>query len=522
MSVIRRSNVDKRIWQEWLELCNRIEQSTVVAVQETDDEKEIRKKKLTKNFVKFARYYFPHYIDADFGWFHKKAAKLIERDPNIFAILEWPREHAKSVFINVMMAMYLYARGELTGMVVVSANQEKAITLLADIQAEFKSNQRWKNDYGELARMGDWREGAFSTVDGMGFWAFGRGQSPRGIRKAAKRPNYAVIDDIDDKIIVINQDRVRKIRDWIIEDLYGALSIKGGSRLIVAGNRIHRESILAHMVGDVEQGDPKRPGITHLKVYAFENPKTHRKSDEIHGKPAWKERYTKKMLLDKMVRMGYRSSRREYFHEHHEEGFIFQNEWFTWIRPLNFENYDDLNVYCDPSFKHTKSSDYKAIILQGRRGNYIDVLDVWIRKTTIAAMVRAFYDLYDKLGSHARYFMEANMLQDLLLDEFDAEGKARGYDIPLRPDKRTKPNKVIRIENLSPFYERGLIRFNERIRKSPDTQLFIQQLLGFPYGHDDGPDAQEGGIYYLQRGGRRSNFKSRAGRFKFKNSKWTT
>jgi predicted phage terminase large subunit-like protein len=408
--------------------------------------------------------------------------------------------------------MFLYARGELTGMVIASANEDKAVTLLSDIQAQFEANQLWRNDYRDKVCLGDWQAGNFATNDGVGFWAFGRGQSPRGIRKLANRPNYAVVDDIDDKVIVRNDQRVRDAVDWVMEDLYGALSING-ARLIVAGNRIHQKSILANIVGDVEPTDPKRAGITHIKVYAFET-KAHKKASPENGVPAWKERYTAKALQEKMERMGYRSSRREFFHEHIEEGLVFKNEWIQWRKPLRITAYTDIEVYCDPSFKNTKGSDYKAIVVVGKAGTRIDVLRAWVRQASITSMVAVFYDLHDELESYARYSIEANFLQDLLLDEFDVMAGVRGYSVPIRGDKRSKPDKYTRIENLSPLFERGLIAFNEEERSNPDMQTLVQQILAFPFGHDDAPDALEGAVFQLQSRDRSTNFRPRTGGYK--------
>lgn len=503
---------DKRAYQDWVDLCDRIRSATAFEDNESELQRQNRMTRLRSNFAAFCQYYFPNLLTDPFGWFHIKAAKAITDDPNIFCILEWPREHAKSVFADILLPMFLYARGELTGMVIASANEDKAVTLLSDIQAQFEANQRWRSDYRDKVSLGDWQAGNFSTNDGVGFWAFGRGQSPRGIRKMANRPNYAVVDDIDDKVIVRNDQRVREAVDWVMEDLYGALSING-ARLVIAGNRIHQKSILAHLVGDVEPTDPKRAGITHIKVFAFEDKKHHKASPE-NGTPAWKERYTAAALMEKMERMGYRSSRREFFHEHIEEGLVFRNEWIAWRKPLPFSHYTDIEVYCDPSFKNTKMSDYKAIVMVGKAGTRIDVLRAWVRQASIASMVAVFYDLYDEFGSHARYSMEANFLQDLLMDEFSTTAEARGYSVPVRADKRSKPDKYTRIENLSPLFERGVIGFNENERSNPDMQTLVQQILAFPFGHDDAPDALEGGVFLLQSRDRSTNFRPRTGRYK--------
>jgi len=514
---MRQSKADLRAYEEWLKTCEQIRKATAHSLQESDKSKEARKARLRTNFQEFCRYYFPHYMDSDFGWFHKKAARDIYNDHRIFAILEWPREHAKSVFGNIMLPLFLYVNGELDGMVTVSANQDKAITLLSDIQAEFKANHRFIHDYGERAKMGDWRDGQFATTDGIGFWAFGRGQSPRGIRKGAKRPNYGVIDDIDDKIIVRNRQRVRDAVDWILEDLYGAMSIKG-ARIVVLGNRIHKYSILAHLVGDLEPEDKPHPDRYHLKVYALED-KRHRKSNLLKGRPAWIERFTIAELEDKINKMGVLAAGREYFHEHHQEGHVFRHEWIEYVKPLHYKKYDSLISYCDPSFRGSKDNDYKAMVLIGKKGIKIHILDLWIRQATVSSMVKTHYDWYDRHENFARYYMEANAMQDSLLDEFAVEAELRDYHMPIRGDKRAKPNKIERIENLQPLFERGLIGVSEKLRGLPDTQTFLDQLLGFPYGHDDGPDALEGGVYYVQRTTRSQHFQPRMGKYRRKTAR---
>lgn len=458
--------------------------------------------RLKGSFTDFCEYYFPQFCQSPFGWFHKRAAKAIIADPTIFAVLEWPRAHSKSVFSDVMMPMYLKAIGELNGVIIVSNNQAKAIGLLIDIQVQLEGNARYIADFGEQASYGDWSEGSFSTQDGIGFWAFGRGQSPRGTRKAEKRPDYIVVDDIDDKDIVRNQDRVIEAVNWVREDLFGCFDLIRG-RFIIAGNRIHRASILAHLVGDVEEGDIVNPEIFHLKVFALENPKTHKEDQSIDGVPAWKERFTRAMLEKAWAKIGYISSQREYFHKHIETGRIFKSDWINFAPMPNLSMYSHIVTYNDPSFKDTKKNDYKAIVAVGRVGKYYDVLDMWVRQATTGAMVKAHYDMAKELelqgASLVSHFMESNFIQDLILEDYVTESITRGYMLNVRGDDRKKPDKYGRIEALTPLFERTVIRFNEAIRNTVDFRNFKDQLIGFPAAHDDGPDALEGGIWQINR-----------------------
>lgn len=506
---------EQREYEEWLK-----EMQETVRLQPIQQETEGQRKKrisgLLKNFEKFCRYYFEDFMDADFAWFHKKSVKMVEDNENIMLVNEWPREHAKSVIWDVFVPMYLKARGELTGVVLASANEDKADGLLADLQEQLMFNQRYIADFGPQYKSGKWDTGHFVTNDGIGFWAFGRGQSPRGVREAALRPNLIIVDDIDDAEICKNEKRVQDATDWVLGDLYGCAPTKG-SRFIVIGNRIHKRSILAHIVGDVEDGDPKKETITHLKVYALENPHTHEMDLSEKGVPAWKERYTRGQILTKMENMGRRLALRELFHQHIVIGRIFREEHLPWVDLPPIQNCEKLVTYCDPSYKETKKNDFKAIALIGKNGKYFDIYKVFCRQCTTPEMVRGHYDLAEEVPENkiCPHWMEANFIQDIHLKKYDEESEIRGYSIKIRGDKRKKPDKTERIEDLSAYAERGLIRFNRAEKYSPDMQELRNQFLGFPDAeHDDGPDAVEGGIYKLNKPSIEKKTKARTGKYR--------
>lgn len=501
MSLERRLSRKEQVeYEQWLaEMAETVRVKPIA--DESPQDKQKRIAKLKKDFSAFCHYYFPDYMDAEFGWFHKKAVKQIVKSENIMFVGEWPREHAKSVVMDIFLPLFLKANNMLTGVVLASANEDKADGLLADLQEQLMFNERFIADYGPQYKSGKWDSGHFVTNDGIGFWAFGRGQSPRGVREAALRPNLIIVDDIDDAEICKNEKRVEEATDWILGDLYGCAPTKA-SRFVMIGNRIHKRSILAHVVGDVEDGDPVKDTITHMKVYALENPKTHKMDLSEKGVPAWKERYTRKQILTKMGNMGRRLALRELFHQHIVIGRIFQEEHLPWCELPPIQNCDKLVTYCDPSWKETKKNDFKAIVLVGMNGRYFDIYDCFVRQCTTPEMVRGHYALADNIPQNkvCRHYMEANFMQDIHLKKYDDEAESRGYSIAIRGDYRKKPDKVDRIENLSSYAERGLLRFNQAMRHSPDMQELRQQFLGFPdYPHDDGPDAVEGAVYKLNK-----------------------
>jgi predicted phage terminase large subunit-like protein len=495
MSNLKASRKALEEWKAYEQLCQDIHDNTPIDTNESADEKAKRIAKLKGNFSEFCKYYFPNYTTAEFGWFHLKAIRWIVKNKEGWLGLEWPRAHAKSIFADLLVPMYLLANDWLKGMVIASANEDAAKKLLSDVQAELSSNQRFNADFGSQQCLGKWTDGQFATSKGIGFWAFGRGQKPRGIHEGHRRPNYFVVDDIDDDEIVHNPDRVAKAVDWVIGGLFGASDPAFPSLKVIVQNRWHGQGIFAHLMGDITAKTPLRKTVYRIKVYATEDKNHNMLEIDAGGKPAWKERYTNELLKKVFDPWGPRLTLREFYHQHIVEGKIFKAEWISYTKALKPRDYDKLVTYCDPSFGDSKKNDYKAIVLVGVKDTRYHILKVWLRQASVTAMAAAHYDIHEATKeATCNHYMESNFVQYLLLDEYEKEGLARGYQLRIRGDDQKKDKKEARIENLSPLFERGYIQFDERLKADEDTQLLIQQFMNFPTGHDDGPDAVEGAI----------------------------
>ncbi len=122
------SRIDAKAYQEWLELCTQISNATEISAKENDKQRDLRKDYLVNHHDEFVKYYFPHYCTSEAGWFQKNALKDAVNTEKLLAVWEWPREHAKSVYANIILPMLLYATGELTGMILVSNNQARLST----------------------------------------------------------------------------------------------------------------------------------------------------------------------------------------------------------------------------------------------------------------------------------------------------------------------------------------------------------------------------------------------------------
>lgn len=471
----------------WKQQCENIRRRTSVNPNEAEADRLKRIARARKDYAYFVSYYFPNYARCECAPFHLNAAKKIKEDKNIYAVFEWARGHAKSTHLGIFIPLWLKIQEPRTinVMVYVSKSEDAAITLLGDIQAELQYNQRYIQDFGKQKGSGSWADGEFITDDGFACFARGRGQSPRGLRYHEFRPDYIIVDDIDDDEMVNSEFRVRKGIRWVKEALFNTLD-GGRGRFILVGNRISNTSILADFA--------KNTAVYHSKVNVYDK----------NGNVSWAAKWSKEEIqrIEQMV--GYRAFQKEYNNNPITEGAVFRSDWIRYKQMLPLGKYDKLVLYIDPSWKSTTKNDYKAMKLWGSIGRELHCIKAFCRQCTVSEMVRWVYDLDQNKPQDAAilYYIEASFMQDTLLDEFAAEGDLRGYQLPLMPDRRKKPDKFQRIEAVSPLWERGMTYYNEELKDDPDMKAGIEQTLAFDRGssaNDDSPDADEGAIWMLQR-----------------------
>lgn len=366
-------------------------------------------------------------------------------------------------------------------MVLVAQNQDTAKRLLSDLQAELMENQRIIHDFGTRYNYGDWQEGEFTTKNGIKFLALGMGQSPRGLRNGAFRPDYIVCDDLDTAELSRNKTRVQDAVHWILEDLMGCFDV-GNARFILAGNLFSKNSINFLL--------SQNPAFTTLQVNALDE----------NQKPTWKPKYDFDYFEQIKKRIGTRAFLREYMNTPVETGKVFQPEWIVWKKlPPDFYQKAIIVIYCDPSY--SAKGDYKAIKVWAKYEQTFWLIDAYVRQTTLSDMVQKL-DAFHERYPNASIYMEEQFIQDYFMQEIKRYAKIKGYVLPLKRDKRNKPNKIQRIEAMSPLYENGYIFYHADKQNDPDFETSIEQWLLFGEGssaHEDSPDADEGAIFILNK-----------------------
>lgn len=473
------------LYKEWLRNHERIQRQASIKY-ETEAEKQARISRAKKDYAFFVKTYFGEVARVPCAKFQVDAAKQILNNRNAASAFIWARGHAKSTHLGVFIPLWLKIQDtrQFHTMLLVGKSEDAADRLLADLQQELAYNDDFIRDFGHQIKEGNWAEGEFATTDGYYFAALGRGQSPRGIKRNGRRPDYIVIDDIDDDEMVRNPKRVRELSDWVFSALFGTMEA-GRGRFIIVGNLIAKNSVLSNFI--------EKPSVFKSTVNILDK----------HGNPSWKENYAIEEVQRIRVLIGERNFQKEYMNNPLTEGAVFQKKHIIYGKMLPLAQYKQLICYTDPSFKNSSTADYKATMLVGKTpSGHFHLLKAFAAQTSVSEMVEWHYQILEYVNGRCPilFYMEANFMQDLMLDEFYKAGISRGEHVPIIGDKSPKGDKFARIEAMQPLFERGLVIFNEAEKNAPGMNVLEEQLLLFEKGsraHDDAPDALESAIRKL-------------------------
>ena len=524
----------KYSFKDFEEHCRRIAESTSMVPTETTREKEKRKAKLLSNYGLFFEYYLKFYCEGKDGtvtkcaWYQIYVAHMLLKFPIIFLILEWFRGSAKSIHADLGFPLWLWAHDELKCMVLLGQNETIACILLSDIQAQFEFNALLINDYGPQATIGTWEEGEFKTRNGAAFFARGMGQSTRGLRNGPHRPDYIVGDDLDTEELSRNPKRIKDAVNWLNDGVLGTVDI-GNQRFLLVNNGPFANSIMRSMVKEKLTGAFKMPIRQVMRscraagafLYQIKGKWHHLRVNAVDDEwqPTWPEKYTREYWKDFAADRSMRSWLREWQNTPIVEGGVFKPDWIQWKRMQPLKEYDRIINYVDPSAKD--HGDFKAVKMWGSYKTELHHIRAFLRQCSRADLVNRLYDDYEFVrdkGAILTTQIEGNFAQDeLLKDEIYSEGIRRRYQLPYTFDKRKKGDKFQRIESCSPHYEHRNVYWNEAERQSSDMIASEAQLLAIEQGSkapDDGPDADEGAIYFLMQKRRAGAFEPRGGSYK--------
>lgn len=506
---------DKQYLQAWEQFRDNINKATPIDLDETPADKKKRIKRLEGNFEEWCAFYFPTFYTAKPAPFHIAASKRILNNPEWYEVRSWSRELAKSAR-TMMEVLYLILTGQKHNVLLVSNSYDNAERLLLPYKVTLEANNRIINDYGVQQSLGNWEAGEFKTKQGKSFRALGAGQSPRGTRNDAIRPDVILIDDIDTDQDVKNSDIIVTRVSWIESALIPTRSISSPLLIIACGN------IIAEYCCITEMGDK-------ADIWEVINIR-----DE-HGSSTWPTKNTEEMIDRVLSTISYNAQQREYYNNPIIEGETFERVLYGKVPPI--ASCETVISYFDPSTSNkdkpkgkirgkgkASSASFKGGIIVGYKARKYYVYWIRLRQTNNKTFVKWLFEadefLSDNQVDPKLIWVENNSLQDphyqqVILPEIAKQAEDSGEDYPpVREDKRKKPEKFDRIEGtLQPEDQNGNLVFDVRLKSNPDMKTMEGQMLSVSPNAKmiDGPDMYEGAVWLIKNRKHRKKTKHRSG-----------
>jgi hypothetical protein len=482
---------DKLYLEQWNEFRDNTLKATPVDLTENIAQKAKRITYLEENPEEWFKYYFPNFYTAEPAPFHKKSTKLVLNNPEYYIVRSWSRELAKSAR-TMMEVLKLGLTGKKKNILLVSASYNDAERLLLPYKTILECNNRIINDYGTQESISNWEAGEFITRKGISFRAIGAGQSPRGTRNDASRPDVILIDDIDTDIDCRNPETIQKKYEWIEQALIPTRSISVPLLIIACGNIIAKYCCITEMGKKADTWE-----VVNIR--------------DKNGKSTWPTKNTEEMIDRALKPISTSSQQKEYYNNPIRIGKIFKKAIYSKCPPL--KSCEHVLIYADPatSNKDKSASSRKSVGVIGFKNNNFYLYKVWLDGMNQRNFVTNLYTASDYVKEKGvdvfKIWIENNSLQDPFYEQVikplikEIGRQINKTVLYMSLDKRSKDDKFRRIEGtLEPIYKQGALFFNEDEKKNPHMERMEEEFLGVDPNSKmmDGPDMLEGGIWIIK------------------------
>lgn len=446
--------------------------------------KEQRIERGRADFSWWCRYYLADYFSSTPADFHTELSELIDTQEKV--VVAAPREHAKSTVVSFAKVIHSIVCLRSRFVVIIRESDQIAQQNVDDIRQELESNDRLREDFGDLVGKRKWSEGEFVTANGVKVVARGRGSSARGLRYKQFRPDLVIVDDLEDDELVESKERRDKLERWLLRVVLNIIA--PGGRFFMVGTVLHHDCVLVRML--------KRTDVFTTRLW---------KAIRENGKPLWPARWPMTRLEAKRKEIGSRNFNTEFMNDAaNEEEQIFSPNYWRYFRD---EDLADLRLdvvgAIDPAIGQKAKNDDTAIgVIGGANGNYY-VLRVRLKKLKVQAQVEEVIATCREWPNMLKFGIETIAYQSALKQLVEDVSAEHNLQLPVVAVDDISSDKLKRISTLAPLAEQGRIYFPSASSSywTPDVQKCIDEFeaLGCSANsHDDGPDMVERAIKLLR------------------------
>ena len=351
--------------------------------------------------------------------------------------------------------------------IILGETYERAVERLRAIKHELENNEFLEQLFGGLVGP-TWAEDKIILSNSVIIQCFGRGQSLRGSKHLAVRPDRAFCDDIENKESVATPEAIEKTMDWLMATVMPALEPDAAIR--INGTPLHPRSVICQLAQDQDWVS---------RIYPIE-----RFNDAGERESLWPDRYSLHFISNKRWsydRLGMpQSYAQEYLCKAEDPATKpFTSEMYR-VEPT-VRTWQACYAMCDPARTVRATSASTGFAVWSWVGFKLIVWDAFAGFLKPDEIVERIF----KIDSEFRPVVlgvETTGLEEFIMQPLRHEQVRRGYSIPIRNLDAPK-GKLDFIRGLQPFFKAGEVVF---AKECPDARA---QFLGFPSGRIDVPNA---------------------------------
>lgn len=368
------------------------------------------------------------------------------------------------------------ALGEVHNVLIIGASYERACERLESIGHEIETNEIVEQIFGQLRGTTTWTESKKVLATGVVLQAKGAGQSLRGVKHHELRPDFVLIDDLEDEESTRTPAARQEMLRWLYKTLIPALA--QGARIRFIGNRLDPEAVIVKI--------SKAPEWQHFRYpIMYQEPAT---GEDI---ATWPELFPLEWVYAKreeMRRLGLLEDfNQEYMCEADApEEKIFRPEQLVSVTQPRIRTWEATWAMVDPARSIGKRSATTAIPIWSWVANRLIVWDCRIGHWQPDEIIDNILQI-DTEYRPVAIGVEEDALNQFILQPLRQAQVRHGHPLPIRPMAAKRytegRGKLDFIKSLQPFFAAGEVVFAKPL---PDL---VAQFLSFPKGYIDGPNA---------------------------------
>lgn len=452
----------------------------------------------------FAKFFFEEALTTESPEIHEKMFGHFASGRH-FGIAA-PRGGAKTT-IGSIEVIYRIVNNLTHHTIIVSDTFTQAGDIVENVKIELEANEWIIWLYGDLRTAYHWTTTSFTTANDIRVTARGSNMKVRGLKYRYWRPDFVLIDDLENDEMVENPERRAKLLNWLKKALLPALA-RNKRQVALVGTVLHTDSLLSnvldgkpgfggwntHRYKAIEMDESGKEISFWPNLFPIEKLKAMRDDplDPDYIGPIAFAQEMQNTPVDDSTRIFKRpwiygsddrpntysfTARQAAFEAEHEGT---ERQWWQ-------EELKTIVTAVDPAISEDALADYFAIVTIGvDKAGEIWVLDIFQERIgDIDIQVAKILEDNNK-WTPDRINIESVAYQAGLARAVQKQAAAMGKRAPVfqvKPDRSKYRRAVIHSAN----FAGNLVHV---LTDNPFSESFIQQLLDFPKGeHDDMLDA---------------------------------